>query len=66
MGHFYIDLTHYVFGWNPQMKTRRLSLWADRQANLIPASFYKNLCGLCGNIFISICQNQYFVNFFRS
>ena len=24
------------------MKTRRLSLWADRQANLIPASFYKN------------------------
>ncbi|CDA93180.1 unknown [Bacteroides sp. CAG:709] len=29
-------------GWNPQMKTRRISLWADRQANLIPASFYKN------------------------
>ena len=24
------------------MKTRRLSLWADRQANLIPASLYKN------------------------
>lgn len=39
------------------MKTRRLSLWADRQANLIPASFYKNLCGLCGNLFMSICQN---------
>lgn len=24
------------------MKIWRLSLWADRQANLIPASFYKN------------------------
>ena len=39
------------------MKTRRISLWADRQANLIPASFYKNFCGLCGNLFMSICQN---------
>ena len=39
------------------MKTWRFSLWADRQANLIPALFYKNFCGLCGNIFISICQN---------
>ena len=25
-----------------RMKTWRISLWADRQANLIPASFYKN------------------------
>lgn len=40
------------------MKTRRISLWAGRQANLIPASFYKNLCGLCGNLFMSICQNS--------
>ena len=39
------------------MKTWRLSLWADRRANLIPASFYKNFCGLCGNLFMSICQN---------
>ena len=42
------------------MKTRRISLWAGRQANLIPASFYKNLCGLCGNLFMSICQNTKF------
>lgn len=36
------------------MKTRRISLWAGRQANLIPASFYKNLCGLCGNLFMYV------------
>ena len=57
MGHFYIDLTTTFSGWHPQMKTRRISLWAGRQANLIPASFYKNICGLCGNLFMSICQN---------
>lgn len=41
------------------MKTWRISLWADRQANLIPASFYKNLWPLREFIYVNLSEYHF-------
>ena len=42
MGHFYNDLTHYVFWMESPNENLAAQLVGRPPANLIPASFYKN------------------------